>query len=135
MLPAVKAAIWSQFPGIPIPDIQTLKQYLDALIAQRRFNMLLLGLFGLLGIVIACVGIYGVMAYIVAQRTHEIGVRMALGALPLAILWSVLGRALTYLSGGLAIGMIVAWLLSALVTGFLFRDPRRTIRGCTAPSP
>jgi putative ABC transport system permease protein len=120
-LPSVKAAIWSRFPGIPFPDIQTLSQYLDRLIAQRRFTMLLLAVFGLLAIVIACAGIYGVMAYIVAQRTSEIGIRMALGASPLVILWSVLSRAVLYLSGGLAIGLSLAWMLSALVSGFLFQ--------------
>jgi putative ABC transport system permease protein len=67
--------------------------------------MLLLNLFGLLGVVIACVGICGVMAYVVTQRTQEIGIRMALGAMPGAILWSVLARAVIYLSGGLAIGI------------------------------
>ena len=82
ILPEVKAAIWSQFPGVALPDIQTLEQYLGGLIVQRRFNMLLISLFGLLGIVIALVGIYGVMSYTVAQRTREIGIRMALGAVP-----------------------------------------------------
>ncbi len=120
VLPAVKAAIWSQFPGLALPEIQTLSQYLNALTAQRRFNMLLLGLFGLLGVVIACVGIYGVMAYVVTQRTQEIGIRMALGATPGIVLWSVLGKAVTWLAGGLAIGLVGAWLLGALVSGFLF---------------
>jgi predicted lysophospholipase L1 biosynthesis ABC-type transport system permease subunit len=121
VLPAVKSAIWSDFPGLALPDIQTLSQYLNMLIAQRRFNMLLLSLFGLLGIVIACVGIYGVMAYVVVLRTQEIGIRMALGAMPGAILRSVLGRAAVYLAGGLAIGLSAAWVLSALVSGFLFQ--------------
>jgi putative ABC transport system permease protein len=121
VLPAVKAAIWSQFPTVPLPDIQTLEQYLQGLIAQRRFNMLLLGLFGLLGIVIALVGIYGVMAYDVTQRTREIGIRMALGALPIAILRLVLGRASVYLATGLFIGLTAAWGLSGLVKTFLFQ--------------
>jgi putative ABC transport system permease protein len=121
VLPAVKAAIWSQFPAVPLPDIQMLEQYLRGLIAQHRLNMLLLGLFGLLGIVIALVGIYGVMSYAVAQRTREIGIRMALGALPSAILRMVLGRASVYLGGGLLIGLTAAWTLSGFVSAFLFQ--------------
>jgi putative ABC transport system permease protein len=128
VLPAVKTAIWSQFPNVALPEIRTLSDYLNGLIAQRRFNMLLIGLFGLLGIVIACVGVYGVMAYIVTQRTHEIGIRLALGAVPAAILRAVLGRATLYLSAGLMIGLAGAWLLSALIGNFLFQvqphDPR-----------
>ena len=128
VLPAVKSAIWSRFPGTPLPDIQTLSEYFDQLVAKRRFNMRLLGLFGVLAIAIACVGIYGVMAYVVLLRTQEIGVRMALGARPRAILRSVLGRAATYLTVGLAIGLPGAWALGALVSGFLFEvhphDPR-----------
>ena len=128
VLPAVKSAIWAEFDGLALPGIQTLSQYLNKLIAQRRFNMLLLGLFGVLGIVIACVGIYGVMAYVVTQRTQEIGIRMALGAMPAAILWSVLGRAIAYLAGGLGIGLSGAWLLGALVSGFLFQIPPHDLR-------
>jgi putative ABC transport system permease protein len=120
ILPAVRAAIWSEFPDLPLPDTDTLEHYFSRLIAQRRFNMLLLGLFGLLGIVIAGIGIYGVMAYAVTQRTQEIGIRMALGALPSVILWSVLGRASLYLALGLAIGVTGAWWVAGLVEGFLF---------------
>jgi putative ABC transport system permease protein len=98
--------------------------------------MLLLGLFGMLGTVIACVGIYGVMAYVVALRTHEIGIRMALGAVPRAVLWSVLKRAVVHIASGLAIGLAGAWLLGALVSGFLFqvqpRDPWVYVVVCAA---
>jgi putative ABC transport system permease protein len=101
-------------------DVQTLESFLSDLVAQRRFNMWLLGIFGLLGIVIACIGIYGVMAYLVAQRTHEIGIRMALGALPLTILWSVIGSTSRYIGLGLIAGLTGAWMLSTTVKGLLF---------------
>ena len=120
MLPAIKTAIWSEFPDIPLPDISTLDEYFGQLIAQRHFNMLLLGLFGLVGIAIAAIGIYGVMAYVVSERTQEIGIRIALGAVPAGILWSVLGRASLYLAVGLAAGMAGAWSLAGLVKSFLF---------------
>jgi ABC-type antimicrobial peptide transport system permease subunit len=117
----MKSAIWSRFPGLALPDVQTLSFYLNSLVAPRRLNMYLLTSFGLIGVVIACVGIYGVLAYVVVLRTHEIGIRMALGANPTLILRSVLARALMFLAGGLAIGLIAAWLLAQLVSGFLFQ--------------
>jgi putative ABC transport system permease protein len=127
VVPAIKAAIWARFPGLALPDIETLSQYLRDLVAERRFNMLLIGLFGLLGVVIACVGIYGVIAYVVTLRTPEIGIRAALGAAPWTILWSVLRMAVLYLAGGLAIGVPAAWSLGTFVSGLLFevqpRDP------------
>ena len=91
--------------------------------------MLLLGLFGLLGLVISAVGIYGVMAYVVSQRTREIGVRMALGATR-STTWSgmVLRNAGVLVAAGLVIGGAGAWYLSAAAKTFLFRldanDPR-----------
>jgi predicted permease len=130
ILPAVRQAIWSEFPdALPTRiDEHTLTYYFDALVAQRRFNMLLLALFGVLGLSIASVGIYGVMGYIVSQRTQEIGIRMALGARPSTILRSVLGSALLTMLLGVAIGLLAAWGLSGLVRGFLFEaqphDPR-----------
>lgn len=130
ILPAVRQAIWSEFPdALPTRlDEHTLTYYFDALVAQRRFNMLLLALFGILGLSIASVGIYGVMGYIVSQRTQEIGIRMALGAQPSTILRSVLGSALLTMLLGIGIGLIGAWGLSGLVRGFLFEvqphDPR-----------
>lgn len=122
ILSAVRQAIWSEFPAaLPTHVVEgTLESYFDTLVAQRRFNMLLLALFGVLGLTIASIGIYGVIAYAVSQRTHEIGIRMALGALPSTILQSVLGGALLYIGAGLAMGLIGAWGLAGLVSGFLF---------------
>jgi putative ABC transport system permease protein len=113
LVPAVKAAIWGvnreqRLTG----DTVTLAGYMDRLIAQRRFNMALLSLFGVLGLMIAAVGIYGLMAYIVAQRTNEIGVRMALGATPRSIVTMVLRRATILMATGLVLGSLGAYYFS-----------------------
>jgi putative ABC transport system permease protein len=124
VLPAVKAAIWGVNKEQRLSgDVVTLEGYMDRLIAQRRFNMALLALLGILGLVIATVGIYGVMAYVVAQRTNEIGVRMALGATSGNVLGLVLTRAAMLLAAGLAIGTAVAWPMSHVfqVQTFLFQ--------------
>ena len=112
-LPSVKAAIWSVNKEQRLTsETVTLEGYMDRLIAQRRFNMALLALFGILGLVIAAVGIYGVMAYIVAQRTNEIGVRMALGATPGNIVGMVLRRAVLLMTLGLVAGSVGAYYFS-----------------------
>ena len=132
ILPAVRQAIWSEFPeALPtrIDDEHPLTYYFDALIAQRRFNMLLLALFAVLGLSIATVGIYGVMGYVVSQRTQEIGIRMALGAQPSTILRSVLGGALLTMLVGIGIGLIGAWGLAGLVRGFLFEGTAARSKG------
>ena len=121
ILPAVKTAIWSVNRDQRIyGDTLTLEGYVDHLIAQRRFNMALLALFGLLGLVIAAVGIYGVMAYVVAQRTHEIGVRMALGATKYSVVSMIMLRASVLILSGLAVGAGGAWFLNSSVKAFLF---------------
>jgi putative ABC transport system permease protein len=122
VLPAVKAAIWSVNKDQRLTsDTLTMEAYMDRLIAQRRFNMALLSLFGVLGLVIAAVGIYGVMAYLVAQRTNEIGVRMALGATRSRVVSMVLRRAATLMLAGLAIGVAGAWYLGAGIATFLYQ--------------
>jgi ABC-type antimicrobial peptide transport system permease subunit len=97
-----------------------MEPHMDRLIAQRRFNMTLLALFGGLGLMIAAAGISDVMAYIVAQRTSEIGVRMALGATRASVVSMVLKRAGAMMTLGLVIGGVVAWYASAVVRTFLF---------------
>jgi putative ABC transport system permease protein len=123
----IRAAVLASVPGVPVFQ-RSMDESLRGLTEQRRFNMLLVGTFGLLAIVIASVGIYGVMAYTVAQQTQEIGVRMALGALPQRVLAMVLGRASVVMCVGLVAGIAGAWIAAGLVEpSFLFsvtaRDP------------
>ncbi len=128
VLAAVKAAVLAVLPDVPLRNVRSMEQVLARRVAQRRLNMLLLGLFGLLGLVISAVGIYGVMAYTVAQRTREIGVRMALGATRSSVVGMVLRSACMLVALGLVIGGVGAWYLSAAAKTFLFRlesnDPR-----------
>jgi len=128
LLPAIKAASLSVLPDIPLRSVSTMEGIVAQQTAARRLNMLLLGAFGLLGLVISAAGIYGVMAYVVSQRTREIGVRMALGATRASISHMVLASAGRMLIAGLVVGTLGAWSLKATATRFLFRlqgdDPR-----------
>jgi putative ABC transport system permease protein len=128
VLPAVKAAVYGVLPDVPLRNIRTMEELIANRMAQRRLNMLLLGLFGVLGLVIAAVGIYGLMAFLVSQRTREIGVRMALGASPARVVTMVLLKAGVLVSTGLLIGSAAAWYVSGVARAFLFRleptDPR-----------
>jgi len=128
VLPALKSAVLAVFPDVPLREVKTMAEVVARETAQRRLNMLMLGLFGLLGLVISTVGIYGVMAYIVAQRTREIGVRMALGATRSNVMRMVLNNACVLLAAGLIIGAVGAWYVSAMAKAFLFglqpNDPR-----------
>jgi len=118
-LPVAKAAVLAVIPDVPVRP-ETLEGTFRQMTAQRRFNMLLVGLFGVLAILIAGVGIYGVMTFLVTQQTREIGVRMALGALPRGVLGVVLKRAGIYVSAGLVIGLTAAWGLSSSLDAHLF---------------
>jgi len=121
IIPDVRAAVRALLPDVVVPEAETLETMFGRLIAQRKFNMIVLALFGVLAIVIAGVGIYGVMAYLVEQRTQEIGIRMALGAQPGQVLRLVLSRASLFMAVGIAIGLAAGWMLSRFVETFLFR--------------
>jgi putative ABC transport system permease protein len=128
VVPAAKAAVLEALPDVPLRNVRSMEEVLATRVAQRRLNMLLLGLFGLLGLVISAVGIYGVMAYVVSQRTREIGVRMALGATRGNVMRMVLRSASLMVAAGLVLGGLGAWYLSSAAKTFLFRldsnDPR-----------
>jgi predicted permease len=116
---AIRAAVLQAVPGVPVFQ-RSMEESLRGLTEHHQFNMLLVGVFGLLAIVIACVGIYSVMSYTVALQTQEIGVRMALGALPQRVLAMVLGRASLVMFVGMLFGMTGAWMAAGLVESFLF---------------
>ena len=124
---SVRQAVWSVDKDQPVSDVRTMDQVFAAAISQERFQALLLGLFAALALVLACVGLYGVISYSVAQRTHEIGVRMALGARPQDVLRLVLrqgmGLTIVGLVVGIAVGLLVTRVLTDLLFGVTARDP------------
>jgi ABC-type antimicrobial peptide transport system permease subunit len=115
-------------PAMPVYEMKTLAAQLDEIVLTERLIALLSAGFGLLATLLAGVGLYGVMAFVVARRTRELGVRMALGARPRGVIWLVMKEVLLLLSIGLAIGIPAAFGLGRLVTTQLYgvkaSDPR-----------
>ncbi len=124
---AVRQAVWSVDKDQPVSNVRTMDQVFAAAISRERFQALLLGMFAALALVLACVGLYGVISYSVAQRTHEIGVRVALGAQPGDVLRLVIrqGMMLTFtgLVVGITIGLIATRVLSDMLYGVTATDP------------
>ena len=127
LISAARQAIWAVDRDQPINDIRTMDDILDLEVANRRQQMTLLAGFAMLALVLASLGIYGVLSYRVTQRTREIGVRMALGASPGSVVQMVLTQGLKLTALGLAIGLLGAFwlarLMKALVYGIGTADP------------
>ena len=117
---SLRAAVWSLDRQLPVTDLRSMEQVISESTAPRRFNMVLVAFFAGAALLLAAVGLYGVMSYSVAQRTHEIGVRMTLGARPADVLRMVLGSGVTLVLVGVLIGLAGALATSRLLTSFLF---------------
>ena len=107
-------------PAVPVYRMQTMEQRMEASLARRRFAMVLLSLFAGVAVVLASIGIGGVMAYLVAQGTRELGIRLALGATPSTLVTLVLRQALTITAIGVGVGLMAAWWLTGTVRHMLF---------------
>ncbi len=116
----VKKQVWSVDSQIPVSEVHSMEDLMGVSLAQQRFNMLLLGLFAALALILAAVGIYGMMAYRVGQRMHEIGIYIALGAQRRDVLRLVLGDGAKLAFFGIAIGITGAMALTRVMTSLLF---------------
>jgi ABC-type antimicrobial peptide transport system permease subunit len=124
---AVRRAVLELDAQQPIYDVKTMREVMAENVSDRRFSLLLLGTFAGLALLLAAVGIYGVMSYSVVQRTREIGIRMALGARQNSVLWLVVGQGARLALVGVGIGLVVALgvsrALDSLVYGMSATDP------------
>jgi hypothetical protein len=120
LTPLLREAVRSVDPTLPLYDVATMTSRVSASTASTRFNRLLLTGLGLVGLALAAIGIYGVIAYLVGQRSREIGVRMALGARPKDVVRLILKQGVVSVSAGLALGALGAYAQGRAVEALLF---------------
>jgi putative ABC transport system permease protein len=117
---SVREAINKLDPDLPMAKVTTLTNLVDDSLAQPRFSMLLLSAFGAIALLLACLGMYGVISYSVAQRTQEIGIRLAVGARPRQVLAMILGQGARLAGLGVAIGLLAALAVTRIMASFLY---------------
>jgi len=120
LLPALRRTVWSIDPDQPIANASTLDKIVSDSIAQPRLSMTLMSLFGALALVLAAVGIYGLLSYAVTQRTQEMGIRLALGAQAADVLGLIMKQGLILVLLGELLGVIGAFALTRLISSLLF---------------
>jgi ABC-type antimicrobial peptide transport system permease subunit len=116
----LRNAVWAVDKDQPVSNIRPMDEIVSAAVARQRFSTMLLGIFAALALVLAAVGIYGVMSYSVAQRTREIGIRMALGAQRSDVLRLTMGQGLKLVSMGVGLGLIAAFVVTRVMASLLF---------------
>jgi putative ABC transport system permease protein len=130
---ALQSAVWSLDRDLPVDKVLTMDYYMNDILAQRKFNTLLIGIFAALALLLAIMGIYGVLSNLVASRVREIGIRMAIGATPGQIGAMILRQSMIPVALGLAIGLAGTFALSQFLQALLFRvAPRDPLTLATA---
>jgi putative ABC transport system permease protein len=120
LAPAVRRAIWGVDSDQPVSSVRAMGDVLDAELSNRNTQLTLIGSFALLALVLAAVGLYGVLSYTVSQRTNEIGLRMALGAEPKSVVGAIVRSALGTALLGIGVGLLAAYALTRTIASFLY---------------
>jgi putative ABC transport system permease protein len=118
--PQIRREIQAVDPDLPIFNVRTMNEVIDGSLASRRFSAEVVGVFAVVALLLASVGIYGLLAYMVGQRSHEIGVRMALGARPSTIGKMIVSRAVGLTGIGVGIGLLLSGIMAPLISSLLY---------------
>jgi putative ABC transport system permease protein len=118
--PLIRHEIQTVDPDLPVFSVRTMNEVIDGSLASRRFSAELVAVFAVLALLLASVGIYGLLAYMVGQRAHEIGVRMALGATPSIIGKMIVSRGVGLAGIGVGLGLILSGIMAPLISSLLY---------------
>src|SRR6476659_3853386 len=118
--PQIRRELQAVDPNLPVFNVRTMNEVIDGSLASRRFSAELVGVFAVVALLLASVGVYGLLAYMVGQRSHEIGVRMALGAMPSTIGKMIVSRGAGLAGIGVGIGLILSRMMAPLISSLLY---------------
>jgi putative ABC transport system permease protein len=119
-IPMVGSLVRKLDPDLPVTDVRTMHEHLGFALYPARMTALLFTVSGVLGLLLAMIGVYGLLAFVVRQRTREVGIRIALGASSQQVVWLVVKKVIMLLSLGLGLGLVAAYATTGLMTGFLY---------------
>src|SRR5205823_7576786 len=118
--PQIRRELQAVDPNLPVFNVRTMNEVIDGSLASRRFSAELVGVFAVVALLLASVGVYGLLAYMVGQRAHEIGVRMALGAMPSTIGKMIVSRGVGLAGIGVGVGLILSGIMAPLISSLLY---------------